>query len=83
MENDQRDKGRQRYLLTRSIMDYGMGLIILGCGVFFAIAPELGIEFNIVPLFRYFFSVMCIVYGGWRIYRGYKKNYFTDSERES
>lgn len=80
METENSEKRRKNYRLTRSVMDYGMGLIILGCGVFFAIAPQLGIDFNIVPLFRYLFSLLCVVYGGWRIYRGYRKNYFIDSE---
>ncbi|MEJ7768607.1 MAG: hypothetical protein WKF89_12395 [Chitinophagaceae bacterium] len=81
MENEQSEKRTKHYVLMRSVMDYGMGFIILGCGVFFAIAPRVGIEFNIEPFFRYLFAVLCIVYGGWRIYRGFKKNYYSENER--
>jgi len=75
---DQRAKRDKNYLIMRSVMDYGMGLVILGFGIFFAIAPKLGIDFNIEPFFRYFFAVMCVIYGGWRVYRGYKKDYYTE-----
>lgn len=78
METDQSEKRRKGYLLMRSVMDYGMGLIIFGFGIFFLAAPRLGIGFSIDPFFRYFFVVMCIVYGGWRMYRGYKKDYYTE-----
>ena len=78
MVSGQEEKRSKNYVLMRSVMDYGMGLVIFGFGVFLAIAPRVGIEFNIEPLFRYLFAVMCIIYGGWRIYRGYKKNYYSE-----
>ena len=78
METDPIERRRNSYLLMRSVMDYGMGLIILGCGVFFIASPYLGISFTIDPFFRYFFGIMCIVYGGWRMYRGFKKDYYTE-----
>jgi hypothetical protein len=80
MAIDPQEKRTKNYVLMRSVMDYGMGLVIVCCGIFFAIAPKLGIEFNVDPFFRYFFAVMCIVYGGWRIYRGYLKNYYQDEK---
>ena len=78
MQTDQSEKRAKNYVVMRSVMDFGMGLVILGFGIFLILAPRLGIEFNIEPFFRYFFAVMCIVYGGWRIYRGYKKNYYSE-----
>jgi hypothetical protein len=71
--NDRRTKG---YILMRAIMDYGMGVIIMGVGVFFAFAPRLGYNMDMGDAYRYLLSGIFIVYGGWRIYRGYKKNYF-------
>ncbi len=62
----------------RSVMDYGMGLIILGFGFFFLLAEKLGMGFTIDPFFRWFFGIMCIVYGGWRMYRGFKREYYTE-----
>ena len=77
MENQNPDDRRSKgYILMRSIMDYGMGVIILGVGVFFAFAPKLGYNFDMSNLYRYAFAGLFILYGGWRIYRGYQKNYF-------
>lgn len=57
-------------------MDYGMGGIIVCFGIFFLIARRLGVTFQIDDTFRYLFAGLCLLYGGFRIYRGYKKNYF-------
>jgi hypothetical protein len=76
MENETPDRRTKGYILMRTIMDYGMGIIIFGVGVFFAFAPKLGFNFNMSDLYRYSFSALFIIYGGWRAYRGYKKNYF-------
>jgi len=70
---DKREKG---YIQMRAILDFGMGLMIFGFGVFFFISPKIGFNFNIDNYFRYFFGGLCVLYGGWRVYRGYKKNYF-------
>jgi hypothetical protein len=70
------DKRARGYQLRRSIMDYGMGIIIFCLGIFFLLAPRLGVIFSIDDLFRYLFAGLCILYGIFRIYRGYKKNYF-------
>jgi hypothetical protein len=71
--DDKRTKG---YILMRAIMDYGMGIIIFGVGVFFLFAPRLGYNFDMGNAYRYSFSGLFMVYGAWRIYRGYQKNYF-------
>ncbi|HSZ85428.1 MAG TPA: hypothetical protein VK787_05320 [Puia sp.] len=77
MENETpADRKVKRYALMRSVMDYGMGAIILGFGVFFFFAPKLGFNFEMSNLFRYSLSGLFVLYGGWRIYRGYQKNYF-------
>jgi hypothetical protein len=76
MENQDSDKRTKGYILMRTIMDYGMGIIIFGFGIFFLLSSKLGIGFEIEDFYRYFFGGLCIVYGLWRVYRGYKKNYF-------
>ena len=76
MENDAPDRRRQAYSLRRSVLDFGMGVMIFGFGVFLIIAPKLGYDFNIDDFYRYTFSGLWLLYGGWRIYRGYKKNYY-------
>lgn len=76
MENQNPDRRTKGYIMMRAIMDYGMGILIFGLGVFFMIAPALGIQLEVDNLYRYGFGGLCLVYGGWRFYRGYKKNYF-------
>jgi hypothetical protein len=70
------DRRRQGYALMRAILDYGMGIIIVGFGIIFLLAPLLKLQLSIDDLFRYIFAGLCILYGGFRIYRGARKNYF-------
>jgi hypothetical protein len=70
---DNRAKG---YRMRRSIMDYGMGTIIFCLGIFFLMAPRFGVVFDIDKTFRFLFGGLCMIYGLFRVYRGYKKNYF-------
>ena len=77
MENENSENRRTKgYILMRRIMDYGMGIIILGVGIIIAFAPKLNLNINMSDLYRYSISGLFIIYGGWRIYRGYQKNYF-------
>jgi hypothetical protein len=76
MDNEAPDRRTKGYILMRSIMDFGMGVLIFGLGIFFLFAPKLGVQFQLEPIFRYFFAGLCMIYGGWRVYRGYKKKYF-------
>jgi hypothetical protein len=71
-----RDSRKRSYELRRSILDYGMGVIIFCFGVFFLIAPKLGVPIGIDDTFRYIFSGLCLLYGAFRVYRGRQKNYF-------
>lgn|GEM_PF-185231 len=72
------DNKTRNYVMMRRIMDYGMGVLIMGFGVFFIFAEKFGINFNIGSFFKYFFACLCIVYGAFRIYRGYQSNYFRE-----
>lgn len=78
MQIDPTDQKGRNYILRRSILDYGRGTIILGFGLFLAIADRLGIEFTIRPALRYILAAVFVVYGAFRIYTGYKKNYFSE-----
>jgi hypothetical protein len=75
-EDQDLDNRSKRYKVRRSIMDYGMGIIIFCLGIFFMLAPRFGVQFGIDDMFRYLFGGLCMIYGIFRIYRGYKKNYF-------
>ncbi len=74
---NERDKG---YVRMRSIMDYGMGLIFIGMGVFFFFIKQ----FNANMALTYgdttmkIFAGICVIYGIFRIWRAYKKNYLRD-----
>jgi threonine/homoserine/homoserine lactone efflux protein len=72
-------KRRKQVSSMRSIMDYAMGIVIIGLGLFFFFRDKLKLEFNESYPPNYMDKVLggiCLLYGGWRIYRGYKKNYF-------
>ena len=64
----------------KSLMDYGMGALILIIGAFFLFRSFLGkTSFNErfpVDAKDYVLGSLMLLYGLWRIYRGYKKNYF-------
>lgn len=71
------DAKTRRYMLMRSILDYGMGLIYVAVGLIILF----GRQFNFSSDFTQstparIFAVLAIVYGAWRIFRGIKKNYF-------
>jgi len=77
MENENSEDRRTKgYILMRTIMDYGMGIIILGVGILIAFAPKFNLNLNMSDLYRYSISGLFVIYGVWRIYRGYQKNYF-------
>lgn len=78
MIKGEEDGRRRRYALRRSIMDYGMGVIIVAIGVIVLLAPKLKLNLAIDNLYRYIFFGLCLLYGGFRIYRGTQKNYFND-----
>ncbi len=72
---------RQRGLVQmRSIMNYGMGIFIVVAGCFFMFPTSYTREFldKYDPVLIKIFASVCWVYGAFRIYRGYKKNYFRD-----
>lgn len=72
--NDKRTRG---YVMMRMLMDLGMGIIYIAVAVFILFAPRFGFTSQIFePPFSYIFAGICILYGGFRIYRGVKKNYF-------
>lgn len=60
------------------MMDYIMGTVFFLIGVYFLVYKEFGLTLldrkpsNI----DYLIGLLFVSYGSWRIYRGYKKNYF-------
>jgi hypothetical protein len=78
MFEEYENKKRKQVSQMRSIMDYGMGTLFIIAGVIFLFHENLKIPFgnSASTLMEKFFGGLCLVYGGWRFYRGYKKNYF-------
>ena len=76
MESEFEDKKQRAYINRRAIMDLGMGIIYAAVGGFFLLSDVLGMELAFPPKpFSYIFGALCLLYGGFRIYRGIKKDY--------
>lgn len=73
----ERDRG---FIRMRSMMDYGMGIMWFAMGIFFVFIEyfNTGLEARFDDPVMKGFGVICILYGGFRIYRGYKKNYLRE-----
>jgi threonine/homoserine/homoserine lactone efflux protein len=72
-------KRRKQLSSMRAMMDFAMGVLIVSAGVFFFFRNRFKIEFNENFPPNYIdkiFGAICLLYGAWRIYRGFKKNYF-------
>ncbi|MFM2138595.1 MAG: hypothetical protein RJA57_902 [Bacteroidota bacterium] len=72
---------RKQVSQMRSLMDYGMGVLILLMGLFFLFRmqfPSLPVNQSLgrPDALEKVFGGISVVYGAWRIYRGYRKNYF-------
>ena len=78
MFEEYENKKKKQVSQMKSIMDYGMGILMILVGLFFLFHQTLNINIgdSSSSLLEKFFGIMCLLYGGWRIYRGYKKNYF-------
>ncbi len=78
MENDFKVKQKKSYNVMRMSYDFTIAIIILGVGVVMLFAEKFHIdqlsgEDN--EFFRYFFGSLCLLYGGFRLYRGFKRDY--------
>lgn len=71
------DKRTKNYSLMRSVLDYSMGILYLAAAAFLFFAERFGFSMeNFDITFRYIFGGICALYGFWRIYRGFKKDYY-------
>ena len=79
MMDEYEKRKRKQIASMRAIMDYGIGILITVFGIFLFFRDKFKISFNenFPPNdIDKIFGAICVIYGGWRIYRGYKKNYF-------
>lgn len=74
---DTPDRKAKRYILMRSVMDFGMGILYAGVGIIIFFAKEFNFNTDFTrSMAAKIFAVCAFIYGAWRIYRGIKKNYF-------
>ncbi|MDP4263745.1 MAG: hypothetical protein Q8941_14555 [Bacteroidota bacterium] len=77
---DEYEKKRKKQVSSmRSILDYAMGLVIICLGFFFFFRGKFKLAFNETHPPDYMDKILggiFVIYGAWRIYRGFKKNYF-------
>lgn len=68
----------KRMIRMRSTMDFGMGLLWLAMGIFltFFSKSHAGLQSRLDEPVIKIFGVVCMLYACFRIYRGYRKNYF-------
>lgn len=76
-ELSSRDKNMVR---MKSITNYVMGIFLIGAGAFFMFPLKSTRQYieQYDPVMIKIFAAVCFIYGAFRIYRGYKKNYFRD-----
>ncbi len=79
-EKEQLSDREKGYLRMRSIMDYGMGVLWMGMGVFIIFIKKFSLDLAERYDSNAFkaFGAVCIIYGVFRIYRGFKKKYLRD-----
>lgn len=84
MMTEYENNRRRQVSRMRSVSDFTMGIIFSLIGIYFLVYRSLRWHFlNQEYSDRdYFLGALCLCYGLWRIYRGYKKNYFKNEESD-
>ena len=79
MEPDFKEKRRKSYNNMQTVYNITMGLLILGIGLMMFFNEKIGLnlteKFGGDSLMIYLFGSLCLLYGGFRLYRGIKKDY--------
>ena len=75
MEQNFRDRQKKGFDNLRQVRDITMALMILGIGLIVLFADALDLSLEIDNMMRYMFGGLCVLYGGFRLYRGIKRDY--------
>lgn len=77
MEDRFKEKQQKSYTLMRMTYDLTMAILILGMAAVLFFAEQFNIQQIIDSdlVFRYMFGGICLLYGGFRLYRGIKRDY--------
>jgi len=75
MENNTRERSQKVYNNFRRVYDLSMAVLFIGMGfaMFFLERLKLNLVITDDTGFRYFFGGICLLYGGFRLYRGIKQ----------
>ena len=79
-EKEQISDREKNTIRMRSITNYTMGVFFIAVGFFFMFPTKYTAQYvnQYDPLVIKLFAGLCWVYGLFRLYRGYKKNYYRD-----
>ncbi|MEY3538606.1 MAG: hypothetical protein RL188_23 [Bacteroidota bacterium] len=74
---EEREKSEKSYRFFRRIYDFSMSALILGIGFLLLMAKyfKMDMVLNIDNDFRLIFGTMCMIYGGFRLFRAVKQDY--------
>ncbi len=75
METGFDQRKQKSYLMMRMTYDLVMAILFLAMAAVMLFTEQLGIEqlIDIDPLARYAFGGICLLYGGFRLYRAIKR----------
>ena len=79
MIEDFQERQRRKAAGVRSVMDFVMGGLFILLGLYFLLYQVLEIDIfkrAPSPVLDIVLGILFIAYGAWRMYRGYKKQYF-------
>ena len=76
---DNTDPKTKRYLLMKSVMDFGMGFIYIGVAFIILFSKKIGLNNDFADSTTgKVFAGLILLYGLWRFYRGIKKDYIRE-----
>ena len=76
MENNWRDRSQRGFSNFRRVYDITMAILFLAmaASMFFMDYFKLNLVIAEDKAFRYFFGSICLLFGGFRLYRGVQQN---------
>lgn len=77
MQNNYENNRRKSYVTMRMVYDFTMAGLILAMGIIFLAGDKMGLSLiaDVGTTMRYSFAALCLLYGGFRLYRGIKHDY--------
>lgn len=77
MEHKYQESHRKNYDNMRRVYHITIGIVILGIGILIFMNDVIGLDLmkDFDPVMIYAFGGLCLLYGGFRLYRGIKKDF--------